>query len=147
RLGSQPPFALSSSAPALSSRPFGPARRWRASRGQRCVEAGYSEPVTRSRGALAELHGDVRIPVGRDRPGRRDVVIWADDVRVMLGASPEHRVELRVVDPSTPVTNVLTGLVAEAAAEIDRGTIRVVGRNPALPREPDRVGHRDVVQA
>src|SRR5258706_8835781 len=86
-----PPFH----APPPSARMGGYAPRWSATSKQRPVKFRYSG--NRFSKPLAELDRNVRVAVGSDRPGRRDVAIWAQDVGLVLGAVHEHGVELRVV--------------------------------------------------
>src|SRR5213594_4790552 len=108
-------------------------------------QTGLPRTQANSPADLSELDCDVSLPVTRHDPGSGDVVVRTHDVRVVLGAVHEHCVELGVVDAPRPVTDVLAGLVAQAARQVD---LRAVGvREESLRSDPVGVAYRHAGQA
>src|SRR2546427_6089484 len=68
--------------------------------------------------ALPEFDRNKGAAVGADLPCCRHVAVRTEDVRLVIGAVHEHRVELRVADPAGPPSDVLADLVAEMTREV-----------------------------
>src|SRR5205823_4862301 len=67
---------------------------------------------------LAEFDCNIAPTVRSDRPRGRYISIRTEDVRAVLCAVHEHRVELRVVDPSRPPADVFADLRAQMTAKV-----------------------------
>src|SRR5438445_10214907 len=62
-----------------------------------------------------ELDGDVAVSVCSDHPSGRDVVVRAENVCFVVGASHEQVIDCDVVDPRGPEANIFTGPMAKSA--------------------------------
>src|SRR5256886_2108829 len=68
--------------------------------------------------ALSEFDRNKGAAVGTDLPCCRHIAVRTEDVRLVIRAVHEHRIELRVVDPAGPPADVLADLVAEMTREV-----------------------------
>src|SRR2546422_6319202 len=91
-----------------------------------------------------ELDGDVAVSVCSDHPSGRDVVVRAENVCFVVGASHEQVIDCDVVDPRGPEANIFTGPMAKSAGQIAVHAIGV--RDVLLRPHPPRVAQSDVIE-
>src|SRR2546430_16580169 len=68
--------------------------------------------------ALPEFDRNKGAAIGTDLPRCRHVAVRTEDVRLVIRAVQEHRVELRVADPAGPPPDVLADLTPERTREV-----------------------------